>query len=55
VKVQAPNGPILTTQIYFPGVAANDRDTIFNPALVAGVQETAEGKTAAFNFVVNTQ
>ncbi len=21
VKVQAPNGPILTTQIYFPGVA----------------------------------
>jgi protocatechuate 3,4-dioxygenase beta subunit len=55
VKVQAPNGPILTTQLYFPGVAANDRDSIFDPALLADVQDTAEGKVAAFNFVVNTQ
>jgi protocatechuate 3,4-dioxygenase beta subunit len=53
VKVQAPNGPILTSQIYFPGVAANDRDSIFDPALLADVQDTADGKVATFNFVVN--
>ena len=52
VKVQAPNGPILTTQLYFPGVAANDRDSIFDPALLADVQDTATGKVATFNFVV---
>ena len=53
VKVQAPNGPILTTQIYFPGVAANDRDSIFDPALLADVQDTADGKIATFNFVID--
>jgi protocatechuate 3,4-dioxygenase beta subunit len=53
VKVQAPNGPILTTQIYFPGVAANDRDSIFDPVLLADVQDTADGKVAAYSFVVN--
>jgi protocatechuate 3,4-dioxygenase beta subunit len=53
VKVQAPNGPILTTQIYFPGVAANKRDGIFDPALLADVQDTADGKVAMFNFIVN--
>jgi protocatechuate 3,4-dioxygenase beta subunit len=52
VKVQAPDGPIVTTQIYFPGVAANDRDSIFDPALLADVQDTADGKQATFNFVV---
>jgi protocatechuate 3,4-dioxygenase beta subunit len=53
VKVQASHGPILTTQIYFPGVAANDRDSIFNPALLADVQDTTNGKVATFNFIVN--
>ncbi len=53
VKIQPPNGSLLTTQIYFPGVAANDRDSIFNPALLADVQDTAQGKVATFNFVVN--
>jgi protocatechuate 3,4-dioxygenase beta subunit len=52
VKVQAPNGPILTTQLYFPGVAANDRDSIFDPALLADVQDTPDGKVATFDFVV---
>jgi protocatechuate 3,4-dioxygenase beta subunit len=52
VKVQAPNGLILTSQIYFPGGAANDRDSIFDPALLADVQDTADGKQATFNFVV---
>jgi protocatechuate 3,4-dioxygenase beta subunit len=53
VKVQAPNGSILTSQIYFPGVAANERDSIFDPALLADVQDSAGGKVATFNFVLN--
>ncbi|HTP08623.1 MAG TPA: dioxygenase, partial [Anaerolineae bacterium] len=53
VKVRPPNGSILTTQLYFPGVAANERDSIFDPALLADVQNTAQGKVATFNFVVN--
>lgn len=53
VKVQAPNGPILTAQIYFPDEPSNTTDSIFDPALLADVQDTAEGKVATFNFVVN--
>jgi protocatechuate 3,4-dioxygenase beta subunit len=52
VKVQAPGGAVLTAQIYFPGMAANERDSIFDPALLAEVQDTTDGKVATFNFVV---
>lgn len=55
VKVQVANGPILTTQIYFPGEPGNDSDSIFNPALLADLQDTADGKVATFSFVVKTQ
>jgi protocatechuate 3,4-dioxygenase beta subunit len=53
VKVQAPNGPVLTTQLYFPDEARNASDGIFNPALVLPVQDTGTGATATFDFVVN--
>jgi protocatechuate 3,4-dioxygenase beta subunit len=53
VKVQAPNGPILTSQIYFPGMAGNASDSIFDPALLADVQDTAGGKVATFNVVLS--
>ncbi len=55
VKVQAPNGPILTTQLYFPDEAANARDGIFDPALIVNLQKTSAGEVATFNFVVNTR
>lgn len=55
VKVQAPNGPVLTSQIYFPGEAANARDGIFDEALIADVQTTADGVRGTFNFVINAQ
>jgi protocatechuate 3,4-dioxygenase beta subunit len=55
VKVQAPNGPLLTTQVYFPGEARNATDGIFDPSLVLNLQNNADGTQAAtFNFVVNT-
>jgi protocatechuate 3,4-dioxygenase beta subunit len=55
VKVQAPNRPVLTTQLYFPtDEAANRRDGIFSAALVLDDYRDEEGgKTGTFNFVLN--
>jgi len=53
VKVQSPNGPVLTTQLFFPGVAGNQTDQIFDPKLLMTIQDAAEGKLATFNFVLN--
>jgi protocatechuate 3,4-dioxygenase beta subunit len=55
VKVQAPGGPVLTTQVYLPGEPSNARDGIFNSALLLTVQDTPDGQLASFNFVVRTQ
>jgi protocatechuate 3,4-dioxygenase beta subunit len=52
VKVAAPGRPLLTTQLFFPGVARNSSDSIFDPALVVGLGDAAPGKTAAFDFVL---
>jgi protocatechuate 3,4-dioxygenase beta subunit len=52
VKVQAPNGPVLITQLYFPGEAANTSDNLFNPQLVMELQPAEEGIHALFDFVV---
>jgi protocatechuate 3,4-dioxygenase beta subunit len=52
VKVQAPNQPVLTTQLYFPDEPANINDGIFNPVLVMDVQQAGDGKVAAFDFVL---
>lgn len=52
VKVQAPGGPILTTQLYFPNEPRNSSDSIFNPALLMAIQDTAEGKVGRFDFVL---
>lgn len=54
VKVQAPNGPLLTTQLFFPGESQNNTDSIFNPALLLPVQETNDGWAATFDFVVES-
>ena len=37
VKVQAPNGPVLTTQLYFPDEPLNRSDRLFSPILVVSV------------------
>ena len=52
LKVQAPKGPVLTTQLYFPGEAANASDPIFKRELVLRVRDGAESKTATFDFVL---
>ena len=53
VKVQAPNGPVLTTQIYFPGERENQRDPIFSRDLVMQVKDAPEGKTGTFDFILD--
>ena len=53
VKVQAPNQPVLTTQLYFPGDAGNARDPIFSRELVMQVAEASGGKSATFDFVLD--
>jgi len=52
VKVQGPNMPILTTQLYFPNEPQNARDGIYSPELLMEVQNAADGQAATFNFVL---
>ncbi len=54
VKVQAPNGPVLTTQLYFPGEPANARDGIYRRELEMEVTDAAGGRQGRFDFVVRT-
>ncbi len=55
VKVQAPNGKLITTQLFFPGVTQNDSDGIFDPALLLNIQKSSDGLQGQFNFVVPVQ
>jgi protocatechuate 3,4-dioxygenase beta subunit len=55
LKVQAPNAPVLTTQLYFPADAArNARDGIYSPDLLMDVREDVNGQVGRFDFVVAT-
>lgn len=51
-KVQAPNGQIITSQLFFPSVAQNDSDGIYNANLLLSIQETSDGLQGQYNFVV---
>ena len=53
VKVQAPNQPILTTQLYFPGEPRNETDPIFDARLLMTVRQQGPGLEASFDFVLN--
>jgi protocatechuate 3,4-dioxygenase beta subunit len=52
VKVQAPNGKLITSQLFFPGVAQNDSDGIYNPRLLLAINKSSDGLQGQFNFVV---
>jgi protocatechuate 3,4-dioxygenase beta subunit len=53
VKVQAPERPVLTTQLYFPDEPANRRDGLFRRDLVLRMAEAREGLSARFDFVLD--
>lgn len=46
VKVQAPKGPVLTTQLYFPGEARNRNDGLFAAALLVRIPDAASASWA---------
>jgi protocatechuate 3,4-dioxygenase beta subunit len=50
VKVQSANGPVLTTQLYFPGEAGNRRDPLYRRELEMRFADEAVGR---FDFVLN--
>ena len=54
VKVQAPGGRVLTTQLYFPADAvANTRDGIYDASLLlADYRDASGGKAGRFDFVL---
>jgi protocatechuate 3,4-dioxygenase beta subunit len=52
VKVQAPNGKMITSQLFFPGVSQNDSDGIYDQSLLLTIEETSDGLQGQFNFVV---
>jgi len=53
VKVQAPSGRVLTTQLYFPDQPGNRSDGLFRPELLLRVAPTGEGLAGRFDFVLD--
>ena len=52
VKIQPEGGAIVTSQLYFPDVAGNSSDGIFDPSLIVEIEERPSYLVAYFNFVV---
>ena len=52
VKWQTPNGQIHTSQLYFPNVAGNASDGIYDPALIVMLEAREGYYVAYFNFVI---
>jgi protocatechuate 3,4-dioxygenase beta subunit len=54
VKVKAPKGPVLTTQLYFPGEARNSSDRLFSARTTVTVTRRGARWAATYNFGVRT-
>lgn len=52
VKVQRPNGAVLTTQLYFPDEASNATDGIFDARLLMTMLPAENGVHGEYNFVL---
>jgi protocatechuate 3,4-dioxygenase beta subunit len=53
VKVQGPERPVLTTQLYFPDEPVNWHDGLFRRELVMRMAEAADGLSARFDFILD--
>jgi protocatechuate 3,4-dioxygenase beta subunit len=53
VKVQRANGPVLTTQLYFPDEADNATDGIFDERLLMTMLPAENGIHGQFDFVLS--
>jgi protocatechuate 3,4-dioxygenase beta subunit len=52
VKIQTPGGPVLTTQLYFPGEPENQRDFLFQPELLLAMTDARGVRAGRFDFVL---
>jgi len=52
IKVQAPNQPVLTTQLYFPDEDRNATDFLFRPELLMVLSPGEQSKRGRFDFVL---
>jgi len=52
VKVQAPGRAVLTTQLYFPGEPENQRDFLFQEALLLATTDAGGTTAGRFDFVL---
>jgi len=53
VKVQAPNRPVLTTQIYFPDEPLNRKDGLFRRELTVRMARSEDRLAGRFDFVLD--
>jgi protocatechuate 3,4-dioxygenase beta subunit len=53
IKVQAPQRPVLTTQLYFPDEPTNRRDGLFRRDLVMRISEAPNSLAARFDFILD--
>jgi protocatechuate 3,4-dioxygenase beta subunit len=53
VKVQAPGGRALTTQLYFPGEAMNRRDRLFRDELLVRTAKAGGWLAGRFDFILD--
>jgi protocatechuate 3,4-dioxygenase beta subunit len=53
VKVQAPRGRVLTTQLYFPGEPRNQRDGLYQPELAMRMTDHGATRQGAFHFLLD--
>jgi protocatechuate 3,4-dioxygenase beta subunit len=55
-KVQAKGGPLLTSQLFFPGVTQNQEDGIYDARLLINVVSTSQtNMLATYTFIVATK
>jgi protocatechuate 3,4-dioxygenase beta subunit len=52
VKVQAPGGQVLTTQLFFPGSQGNTSDSIFSERLLVVMETGQDSLQGTFNFIL---
>jgi protocatechuate 3,4-dioxygenase beta subunit len=55
VKVRAPGGSVLTTELYFPGASYNSRDPYFDHRLLVRLSEVKRRLVARFDFVLRAR
>ena len=54
VKVRATDaGPILTTQLFIPGLISNKTDFLYRDDLQMDMKDSPKGKAATFNFTLS--